>query len=117
MAHGTGVGDVLIARGLLLGAAVLAAWVAASAVNAARPLAVGGLTALPVVDESTANLLRNPSFETRSPSPATIPEWHTLEGDALNLDSHGKALSFLLLELPLQVPTELLPLLRGPASD
>ena len=36
--------------------------------------------------------------------------------DALNLDSHGKALSFLLLELPLQVPTELLPLLRGPES-
>jgi hypothetical protein len=35
---------------------------------------------------------------------------------ALNLDSHGKALSFLLLELPLDVPTELLPLLRGPAS-
>ena len=34
--------------------------------------------------------------------------------DALNLDSHGKALSFLLLELPLAVPAELLPLLRGP---
>ena len=34
--------------------------------------------------------------------------------DALNLDSHGKALSFLLLELPLVVPSELLPLLRGP---
>ena len=27
--------------------------------------------------------------------------------DALNLDSHGKALSFLLLDLPLQVPLEL----------
>jgi hypothetical protein len=36
--------------------------------------------------------------------------------DALNLDSHGKALSFLLLELPLRVPNELLPLLRGPES-
>jgi hypothetical protein len=34
--------------------------------------------------------------------------------DALNLDSHGKALSFLLLDLPLDVPAELLPLLRGP---
>ncbi|HSB98274.1 MAG TPA: hypothetical protein VLE45_00065 [Burkholderiaceae bacterium] len=34
--------------------------------------------------------------------------------DALNLDSHGKALSFLLLELPLAVPAGLLPLLRGP---
>jgi len=37
--------------------------------------------------------------------------------DALNLDSHGKALSFLLLELPLDVPTDLLPLLRGPDSQ
>ena len=36
--------------------------------------------------------------------------------DALNLDSHGKALSFLLLELPLRVPTALVPLLRGPES-
>jgi hypothetical protein len=27
--------------------------------------------------------------------------------DSLNLDSHGKALSFLLLDLPLQVPVEL----------
>jgi hypothetical protein len=34
--------------------------------------------------------------------------------DALNLDSHGKALSFLLLELPIQVPRELLPRLAGP---
>jgi hypothetical protein len=35
--------------------------------------------------------------------------------DSLNLDSHGKALSFLLLELPLRVPAGLTPLLRGPA--
>lgn len=34
--------------------------------------------------------------------------------DSLNLDSHGKSLSFLLLDLRLQVPTELAPLLRGP---
>ena len=34
--------------------------------------------------------------------------------DALNLDSHGKALSFRLLELPIQVPRALLPLLAGP---
>ena len=34
--------------------------------------------------------------------------------DALNLDSHGKALSFLLLELTLAVPSELVALLRGP---
>lgn len=33
--------------------------------------------------------------------------------DALNLDSHGKSLAFLLLDLPVQVPPELLPLLRG----
>jgi hypothetical protein len=36
--------------------------------------------------------------------------------DALNLDSHGKSLSFLLLELPLRVPISLRPLLRGPDS-
>lgn len=36
--------------------------------------------------------------------------------DALNLDSHGKSLSFLLLDLPLSVPESLMPLLRGPAQ-
>lgn len=35
--------------------------------------------------------------------------------DALNLDTHGKALSFLLLDLPLDVPGELVPHLVGPA--
>ena len=34
--------------------------------------------------------------------------------DALNLDTHGKALSYWLLDLPLRVPAELLPLLAGP---
>ncbi len=34
--------------------------------------------------------------------------------DALNLDSHGKALSFLLLDLPLAVPASMASLLRGP---
>ena len=33
--------------------------------------------------------------------------------DALNLDSHGKALSFLLLDLPVEVPRRMLPLLAG----
>jgi hypothetical protein len=33
--------------------------------------------------------------------------------DSLNLDSHGKALSFLLLDLPLQVPDALAPHLVG----
>ena len=37
--------------------------------------------------------------------------------ESLNLDSHGKALSFLLLELPLVLPAGLVPLLRGPALD
>ncbi|KQU74968.1 MULTISPECIES: hypothetical protein [unclassified Rhizobacter] len=36
---------------------------------------------------------------------------------ALNLDGHGKALSFLLLELPLRVPRDLVPLLAGPPLD
>ena len=34
--------------------------------------------------------------------------------DALNLDSHGKALSFLLLELLLTLPASLTPLLKNP---
>lgn len=34
--------------------------------------------------------------------------------DALNLDSHGKALSYLLLDLPIEVPAELAAHLVGP---
>jgi hypothetical protein len=34
--------------------------------------------------------------------------------DALNLDSHGKALSFLLLDLPITVPAALVPRLKNP---
>lgn len=37
--------------------------------------------------------------------------------DALNLDSHGKALSFLLLEMPIEVPQALTHLLVGPSMD
>ncbi|MDR6889717.1 MULTISPECIES: AtuA-related protein [Variovorax] len=33
--------------------------------------------------------------------------------DALNLDAHGKALSFLLLDMPIRVPRPLVPLLAG----
>ncbi|MDH6594908.1 hypothetical protein M2165_004797 [Variovorax sp. TBS-050B] len=33
--------------------------------------------------------------------------------DALNLDAHGKALSFLLLDMPVRVPRALVPLLAG----
>jgi hypothetical protein len=36
--------------------------------------------------------------------------------EALNLDSHGKALSFLLLDLELTIPAALAPHLRGPAD-
>ena len=36
--------------------------------------------------------------------------------DALNLDAHGKALSFLLLDLPIEVPDHLLRLLAGPSG-
>ena len=36
--------------------------------------------------------------------------------DALNLDAHGKALAFLLLDLPIEVPTSLVPLLAGPSE-
>jgi hypothetical protein len=35
--------------------------------------------------------------------------------DALNLDTHGKALSFWLLDLPIEIPAGLAPLLTGPA--
>ena len=37
--------------------------------------------------------------------------------DALNLDSHGKALSFVVLAMPLMVPETLVPWLRGPGMD
>jgi len=37
--------------------------------------------------------------------------------DSLNLDSHGKALSFLLLDMPIDIPAELTDCLVGPASD
>ena len=37
--------------------------------------------------------------------------------DSLNLDSHGKALSYLLLDLPIDVPDELERYLVGPADE
>ncbi len=69
-------------------------------------------------------------FATRRPSKVTrhlLPRLHAMNfvldevldggvNDALNLDSHGKALSFRLLELPLAVPPTLWPLLKRPAS-
>ena len=64
---------------------------------------------------------RRPSRVTRY----TLPLLHAMNfvlddvldggvNDSLNLDSHGKALSFLLLELPLDIPHALARLLRGP---
>ncbi len=67
-------------------------------------------------------------FAHRRPSRVTrhlLPRLHAMNfvldevldggvNDALNLDSHGKALSFRLLELPIQVPSALVPLLAGP---
>jgi len=37
--------------------------------------------------------------------------------DALNLDSHGKALSFLLLDLPVRIPASLATHLAGPPDS
>jgi hypothetical protein len=68
-------------------------------------------------------------FAARRPSAVTrhlLPRLHAMNfviddvldggvNDALNLDSHGKALSFRLLELPLVVPPSLQPLLKMPS--
>lgn len=70
-------------------------------------------------------------FRHRAPSQVqrfVLPQLHAMNfvldavldggvNDALNLDTHGKALSFLLLELPIDVPEHLQYLLAGPASD
>ena len=67
---------------------------------------------------------RNPSRVTRY----LLPQLHAMNfvlddvldggvNDSLNLDSHGKALSFLLLDLPVEVPAALAGLLAGPAKD
>lgn len=67
-------------------------------------------------------------FRHRNPSQVTrhlLPNLHAMNfvlddvldggvNDALNLDSHGKALSFHLLELELEVPAHLVSQLRGP---
>ena len=76
-----------------------------------------------VTEEAVAHLFRH-----RRPTRVTrylVPGLHAMNfvlddvldggvNDALNLDSHGKALSFLLLELPLDIAKHLAPLLRGP---
>jgi hypothetical protein len=71
-------------------------------------------------------------FEFRRPSQVTrhlLPNLQAMKfvlddvlvggvNDALNLDCHGKNLSFLLLDLPLNVPAALVPLLKAiPATE
>ena len=67
-------------------------------------------------------------FRHRAPSQVqrfVLPKLHAMNfvldavldggvNDALNLDAHGKALSFLLLDMPVRVPRALVPLLAGP---
>jgi hypothetical protein len=79
------------------------------------------------VDEATVLRL----FAFRRPTAVTrylLPKLHALNfviddvldggvNDSLNLDSHGKSLSFLLLDLPVRVPTELAARLRGPDAS
>jgi hypothetical protein len=70
-------------------------------------------------------------FAHRAPSAVTrhlLPRLHAMNfvldavldggvNDALNLDTHGKSLSFLLLDLPIEVPGELQRFLVGPPED
>lgn len=65
------------------------------------------------------------AFTHRAPSRVTrhlLPNLHAMNfvldevldggvNDSLNLDSHGKALAFLVLDLPVQVPESLVPLI------
>ena len=69
-------------------------------------------------------------FRHRAPSQVqrfVLPKLHAMNfvldavldggvNDALNLDAHGKALVFLLLDLSIEVPTSLAPLLAGPSE-
>ena len=84
----------------------------------------------PLVVEQITEAAVAQAFAHRRPSRVrrfVLPNLHALNfvlddvldggvNDALNLDSHGKSLSFLLLDLPLAVPSTLAPLLRGPES-
>ena len=70
-------------------------------------------------------------FAHRKPARVTrylLPQLHAMNfvlddvldggvNDALNLDSHGKSLSFLLLDLPIEVPAELAGCLAGEPTD
>lgn len=80
-----------------------------------------------LVEQITESVVRQ-QFAARRPEAVQrylLPRLHAMNfvldgvldggvNEALNLDSHGKALSFLLLELPLRVPEHLVPLLKNP---
>ena len=79
-----------------------------------------------IVEQITENAVAK-QFAHRHPSCVArylLPKLHAMNfviddvldggvNDSLNLDSHGKSLSYLLLELPLRVPANLVPMLRG----
>ena len=79
-----------------------------------------------IVEQITEDAVAR-QFSHRAPSRVArylLPKLHAMNfviddvldggvNDSLNLDSHGKSLSYLLLELPLTVPDDLAPLLRG----
>jgi len=83
-----------------------------------------------LVAQVTEDTVARP-FAHRLPSRVTrhlLPNLHAMNfvlddvldggvNDALNLDSHGKALSFLLLDMPIEVPVALAECLVGPAGS
>ena len=89
--------------------------------------AAGALMALSIAAQITEAAVAA-QFAARRPSAVRrylLPKLHAINfvldgvldggvNDALNLDSHGKALSFLLLDLPVQVPAALVQHLAGP---
>ena len=85
----------------------------------------------PLLVEQVSEARVAAQFAHRRPSRVTrylLPNLHAMNfvlddvldggvNDALNLDSHGKALAFLLLDLPVEVPAELHRHLVGSAAD
>ena len=81
----------------------------------------------PLLVEQVTEAAVSARFEYRRPTRVArylLPRLHAMNfvlddvldggvNDALNLDSHGKALSFLLLQLPLTLPVAMAALLRG----
>ena len=82
----------------------------------------------PLLVEQVTEAVVERQFAHRRPSRVTrhlLPTLHAMNfvldgvldggvNDSLNLDSHGKALSYLLLDLSIDVPDELAALLVGP---